>query len=344
MPARAVAITPAEAAEAYVRHGRSCPKAAAELGIGRETMRRLLDRAGVQRKNPPTDADVLDCFVRTGSKTETARRLHVSKLRVREVVDAADIEAARCTPWTPAEDAVMRELYASARDNGDVSALVAQLPGRSLGALRMRAIELGLTDRNAPKHHHRKLKGKTADELRAILRELEQSKLPVSRFCAQNKIGERMFIEHMRAQIPGDYEAVVARGWSPTGTEYVDGRNCEHMVKNLLARLGLLAFVADRSRGPADVLAISELTGIQYAVQVKQHGALGPAEWNRLMDYAERTGAVPLLASFERGELELWQLVERKVPGRKGVAQPRVRVEFTEHAELVPVDEAARAA
>lgn len=105
------------------------------------------------------------------------------------------------------------------------------------------------------------------------------------------------------------------RGWSADGEEQKSGWNFEMKIANELVRLGLHAYLSPRSLGAADLLA-STADGTLLAIQAKKSGALCPAEWNALIEHAEKLGAIPVLAGHPGSKTEYRQLLARKQEGK----------------------------
>lgn len=108
-------------------------------------------------------------------------------------------------------------------------------------------------------------------------------------------------------------------------TQYAKGRRLEWKVRKDLVGNGYLVVRAAGSKGDtkADLIAIKP--GQILFVQVKDDGALPPAEWDRLVEVAGWVGAIPVLAAKGgRGEgIRYTRLLGPKVPrARTQAAEP----------------------
>ncbi len=99
-------------------------------------------------------------------------------------------------------------------------------------------------------------------------------------------------------------------------TRYESGRRYEWVVRDDLAANGYVVSRAAGSQGNSKVDLFAFKPGQLLFVQVKRTGALGPAEWNRLVEVAGWVGAVPILAAKGgRGEgVRYTRLLGPKVP------------------------------
>lgn len=111
-------------------------------------------------------------------------------------------------------------------------------------------------------------------------------------------------------------------------TNYRRGRGLEYYVRDRLAEMGYVTLRSPASKGPADVVAMRP--GEVYFVQCKVAGYMGVGEWNELMDYAERAGATPILATRGAGGrgVEYYRLTGRKDGTRR--RQPMEAFSFEE--------------
>ncbi len=78
---------------------------------------------------------------------------------------------------------------------------------------------------------------------------------------------------------------------------YRTGRAYEWVVRDDLAANGYVVSRAAGSKGNSKVDLFAFKPGQLLFVQVKRTGALGPAEWDRLVEVAGWVGAIPVLAA-----------------------------------------------
>jgi Holliday junction resolvase len=117
-------------------------------------------------------------------------------------------------------------------------------------------------------------------------------------------------------------------------TTYSRGRKFEWAVRDHLAENGYSVMRMAGSKGNAKVDLVAIKPGQQLYVQCKvSSAALGPAEWNRLVEVAGWVGAVPILASKGgRGEgIQFGELTGPKIPRAR--TQPIRRFVVDEIAE-----------
>lgn len=97
-------------------------------------------------------------------------------------------------------------------------------------------------------------------------------------------------------------------------SHYAKGRRYEWKVRDHLAEAGFTVIRAAGSKGDSkiDLIALHP-DGRVLFVQCKMDGkALPPGEWNRLMEVAGWSGALPIAAMGVK--LELWLLTGERVP------------------------------
>ncbi len=81
-------------------------------------------------------------------------------------------------------------------------------------------------------------------------------------------------------------------------THYSRGRNFEWTVRDHLAENGYSVMRMAGSKGNAKVDLVAIKPGQQLYIQCKTSaGALGPDEWDRLVEVASWVGAIPVLAA-----------------------------------------------
>lgn len=119
-------------------------------------------------------------------------------------------------------------------------------------------------------------------------------------------------------------------------SHYAAGRRFEWQVRDDLADNGYIIVRAAGSKGDAKVDLIAIKPGQLLFVQCKSTaGALGPAEWDRLVEVSAMVGAVPVLAAKGgRGQgIQYTRLLGRKVPRAR--TQPVEPFVLDEVAEVV---------
>ena len=117
-------------------------------------------------------------------------------------------------------------------------------------------------------------------------------------------------------------------------SHYSRGRDFEWKVRDLFAENGYSVMRMAGSKGDAKVDLIALKPGQLLFIQAKTSAsALGPAEWNRLVEVAGWADAIPVLAAKGgRGEgVQLWRLNGPKVPRAR--TQPIERFVIDEVAE-----------
>jgi len=108
-------------------------------------------------------------------------------------------------------------------------------------------------------------------------------------------------------------------------TAYQVGKRFEDKTRNHLRSEGYDVTRAAGSKTKLDLIAMKP--GQLLFVQCKRDGAIGPAEWGRLVELAGWVGAIPVLAvNGPRGYgVDYWRLLGRKVRGKPMAAQPAER-------------------
>lgn len=100
-------------------------------------------------------------------------------------------------------------------------------------------------------------------------------------------------------------------------THYDRGRRFEWQVRDDLVENGYIVIRAAGSKGDAKVDLIAIKPGQLIFIQCKTAaGALGPGEWNRLVEVSAMVGAIPVLAAKGgRGQgVQYTRLLGPKVP------------------------------
>ena len=103
------------------------------------------------------------------------------------------------------------------------------------------------------------------------------------------------------------------------------GADFERRVKAHLESLGYYVVKSGGSKGAADLVAC-KVGRMTLFVQCKYGGEMRPAEWNALMEAAEKAGAMPIMAKYKRGGADYFRLTGRK-SGIRGVKAPMTRIE-----------------
>jgi len=111
-------------------------------------------------------------------------------------------------------------------------------------------------------------------------------------------------------------------------TNYQRGRDLEYRVQNELRQAGFKVIRSAGSKSPVDLVAIGPhqwpFKPALLFVQCKRDGALPPAKWNELYEWAVLAVAAPILAEqLPKGGRRYWQLIDRKT-GAPNVRQPYV--------------------
>lgn len=237
--------------------------------------------------------------------------------------------------WTEEQDATLRELYDEHAARCAVDELAAVL-GRTETSLHSRAHRLGLTAAGAVGRKRRTRYALWTDEhCRREFEAFKASGLCGARYCEQKGYAYVPWSLKLRQHIPDDeWDAAVEHNW-PSSSWYVKGRQLEYAVVKVLRRHGWWPQRTKRSLTCCDVSGMR--ADLNVLVQCKLNGRLGIDEWNELIDLAEQTGAVPLLATHEKSlaRIQWYRLDARK---RRGVRQrqPMTPVRLTA-AGVVPL-------
>lgn len=96
---------------------------------------------------------------------------------------------------------------------------------------------------------------------------------------------------------------------------YAKGRRYEWKVRDHLHEAGFTVVRAAGSKGDSkiDLIALHP-DGRVLFVQCKKDGFLPPGEWNRLVEVARWSGALPVVASGGGAHVGLWLLTAMKIP------------------------------
>jgi Holliday junction resolvase len=104
-----------------------------------------------------------------------------------------------------------------------------------------------------------------------------------------------------------------------TASHYAAGTRFEHRVRDDLRAHGYSVLRAAGSKGDSKIDLVAIKPGQVVFIQCKRSGALGPAEWNRIVEVAGWVGALPVLAAsgaLGRG-IEYTHLLGPKVAHRR---------------------------
>ena len=105
------------------------------------------------------------------------------------------------------------------------------------------------------------------------------------------------------------------------------GTDFERKVKRHLEKLGYCAVRSAGSSGPADVVAL-KFGCMPLFVQCKKNGRLDAGEWNELLDFSLKAGAMPVLADGRDSRQTAYYRLTGRKSGIRGAKAPMSRLEF----------------
>lgn len=247
----------------------------------------------------------------------------------------------RWNPRPPAFDERLRADYQTYAREHRLAELCEELrtidPDLTLPRMKGRAAALGLqvsANRGAHPSQRLSVYRDPAEVLRSF-EAFEKSGVSVSRWCKRHGYNRETWSRACRAAVGEErWDKAVEHNW-PDYTWYVVGRQLEYSVVAALKRHGWWPQRSKRSLTSCDVSGMR--ADVNVIVQCKVHGYLPPAEWNELMDLAEQTGAVPLLATHDKtmARISFYELLDRKTGDRRQ-RQPYRPVQLTPDG-LVPI-------
>lgn len=272
-----------------------------------------------------TDEQIAETYRRTGSIWKAGEELGMCGQSVQERLAKMGISRdATNRPFSEKDAQRLKDVYVIYRNAGKLQELADEM-GRTKQFICRKARCLGLTDRN----HRAPWQAKwefVSDELIADeMNEWLSSDMTLVDYCAFKGMDDLGFSREAKRRFPAEWDAIAELKLGSNNT-YRRGRDFEYYVKRQLDGMGYVTFRAPASKGPADVVAISK--GAVYFIQCKIGGYIGVDEWNEIMDYADRVGAIPLMATKgDNGRgARYFRLTGRK-DGSKS-RQPMVEFEF----------------
>lgn len=256
---------------------------------------RYNDWSIMARTRKVTDEQILASYGRTHSTRKTGEELGICAQSVHERL--VKLGANRhVNVFTDDERQTLQECYKKYRDAGRLQELADRM-GRTKQFICRQARRMGLTDVHRKMPYASVWPSKSDEEISSVLRAIEVSELGIIEFCTQNGIDDLGFCNEARRRFPAEYEAVAELKMGKSNS-YRRGRDFEYYVKRKLEELGFIVFRSPVSKGPADLVAIRR--GSVYFIQCKIGGYIGVKEWNKMLDFAEVGGAVPIMASRKK--------------------------------------------
>ena len=211
--------------------------------------------------------------------------------------------------WTPEAEGVLRREWAAATKLKTIKALGATL-GCSVTALNKRAAELALPDL-VPAVYWRT--ASTAD-VRRWFTLFEGSRYSLAVFAKRFRVGEAGLFRAFTRDMPAEYDRAV-EAKRPKRNHYASGRDFEYRVRDDLIARGYFVARSAGSKTVVDLLALKQ--GRVLLVQCKRHGALSPAEWNKLYDLAEEHRATPVRASTPKRVGVVYERLDERKDGQR---------------------------
>lgn len=282
-----------------------------------------LETRSFMGKKKATDEQVVKAYEETGSVWKAAEILGMCGQSVHDRLKKLGVDTSM-NVFTEEDEQKLRDMYLMYRDAGKLDEL-ADMMGRTKHFLCRKARALGLTDPCHKKDYLNKWSHVSDEFIRDMLAEYVSSGMGLTEFCESKGIDDLGFSREAYDRFPGEYESAVEYSMS-SNTKYRRGRDFEYSVRDKLAEIGYVTFRSPASKGPADVVAICK-HGV-YFIQCKIGGYIPVAEWNEIIDFSEKAGAVPILArrkSNGRG-MEFYRLTDRKDGSKR--AQPMEPFEF----------------
>lgn len=272
-----------------------------------------------------TDGQVVEAYRKTGSVWKAGEELGMAGQSVQERLARMGVPRdASNRPFTDEDVQRLKEVYVIYRNAGKLQELADEM-GRTKQFICRRARYLGLTDRSRKSRWSAKWELVSDDLIMGEMREWLESEMTLIDYCASKGIDDLGFSREAKRRFPAEWESITELKMGANG-KYRRGRDFEYYVKRKLEELGYVALRSPASKGPADVVAISKKA--VYFIQCKIGGYIAVDEWNEIMDYAERVGAVPVLAAKgENGRGARYYRMTGRKDGSKR-RQPMTEFEF----------------
>lgn len=270
-----------------------------------------------------SDAELIEAYERTGSVWKTGKEVGLCGQSVHERLQKLG-KAKHVNIFTEEEKNTLRDCYTVYRDAGKLDDL-AQKMGRTKHFICRKAKELGLTDKNCKREYVSTWKYADSETLILILRDIVASGKTITEYCESKGYSSVALWKAFLEKTPAEYEAVAEL--TKCGSKmYVKGRNFEYAVKKKLQEKGYVVMRSPGSRSPADLVAVKD--GKPFFIQCKIHGSFPVPEWNEFVDFCEKAGATPVMASRGKDgkEFEFNLIVEKKDGSKR--RQPMEKIEM----------------
>lgn len=270
-----------------------------------------------------SDAELVEAYERTGSVWKTGKEVGLCGQSVHERLQKLG-KAKHVNVFTEDEKNILKERYSVYRDAGKLDDLAKKM-GRTKQFICRKAKELGLTDKNCKREYVSTWKYADSETLILILRDIVASGKTITEYCESKGYSSVALWKAFLEKTPAEYEAVSEL--TKCGSKmYVKGRNFEYAVKNNLQEKGYVVMRSPGSRSPADLVAVKD--GKPFFIQCKLHAAFPVQEWNEFLDYSNKAGAIPIMASRgKNGRGFVYNLIVGEKDGSKK-RQPMKQVEM----------------
>lgn len=285
----------------------------------------------VERPRKFTDDQAIAAYKKTGSVWKAADILGVCGQSVHERLCKLGV-IKHINKFSDSDKRRLERDYLRYRDAGKLQDLADEM-GRTKQFICRQAKALGLTNASHPTPWFDSWADKPDEELRLIFNDMVKSDLGIAEYMKQHGYGI-CFSAEMERRFPAEWEALVEIKMS-SNNMYARGRSFEYAVKRNLEKYGYIVMRSPASRSPADLIAVKRGTAV--FIQCKLHGALPPSEWNELIDYSDKAGAVPIMAArpTEGRGINYYVLLDKKDGSKRKQPMQHVDMESDEWANHV---------
>ena len=234
--------------------------------------------------------------------------------------------------WTSEEDAAVIADYRRVKTRE-----LARRLNRSEAAIRLRAQNLGISDRTRPTPMIRFARW-TREGALAEWERYKRSRKTVSRYCARKGYSRTAWTRGILRHVSEDeWTRTVAHVWPHPRWKRV-GYELEHAAQEALEAVGYGVTRARMSRGESDLVA-TRRNGPPLSIQCKKHGFFANrSEWNHYWEFCEEVGRIPVFLARRGAELEWFLLLGPKhgahwtpQPWRRTSPEELVRWNWTGH-------------
>jgi len=223
--------------------------------------------------------------------------------------------------WTEDQKAVVELEYDFHARSNTLALLVAKC-GHPLASVHHMAQDLGLADRSRPRDWRRTVSSLSNAQLRDYLAELRNHD-GASRDWQRHHGYPDHLIAEIRKRLPSEWEAARKEALERDGTSNTHiGKSFEKQLMSELrahARRFELKFSLwdnDPSWGAADIVMAGH--GRWYAIQADTSTRnLSKQKWDRLYEWAQEQGAVPIYATSRHGSTRYYRLTGLKPEGKR---------------------------